>query len=95
MHVGAYGICEPQGTDLLEPDLFLVPLLAFDRKGYRLGQGGGYYDATIKAYRDKKEIQAIGIGYGMQAVVFNLPIEEHDQKMDLVITPEQVFDFRN
>ena len=44
---------EPVGEQALEPDIFIVPMLSFDRRGYRLGQGGGYYDATLSAYRKK------------------------------------------
>ena len=91
---GAYGIYEPVEGEAVEPNVFICPLLAFDRYGYRMGQGGGYYDATIAHYRAQKDITAIGVGYGQQAVLFNLPIEEHDQKMDYVLTPEGMIDHR-
>ena len=45
MHQGAFGIQEPADSEDVQPDIVLAPLLAFDQKGYRLGQGGGYYDA--------------------------------------------------
>ena len=89
---GAYGIMEPNTDDFIEPDIFIVPMLSFDRKGYRLGQGGGYYDATLAYYRDMKEITAIGIGYAHQAVLFTLPVEDHDQKMDYILTPQGITD---
>ncbi len=92
---GMYGVFVPPKEDLVEPDILLVPLLAFDRKGYRLGRGGGHYDATLSALRAKKTVLAIGIGYAAQAVLFNLPVEDHDQKMDMIITPNGVMDFRN
>ncbi len=85
---GAFGIMEPATQDWVEPDIVIVPLLAFDRRGYRLGHGGGYYDTTLKALRDKKEIVAVGIAYAQEAVLFNLPVEEHDQRLDWVITPQ-------
>ena len=81
---------EPEGEQALEPDIFIVPMLSFDRRGYRLGQGGGYYDATLSAYRKKKSVQAIGIGYAAQAVLFTLPVELHDQKMDWILTPKTI-----
>jgi 5-formyltetrahydrofolate cyclo-ligase len=85
---GPYGILEPAArTEELLPDILLVPLLAYDRRGSRLGQGGGYYDATITALRAQKPIQAVGVAYASQAVLFNLPVEDHDQKLDWVITP--------
>ncbi|MCB1652318.1 MAG: 5-formyltetrahydrofolate cyclo-ligase [Alphaproteobacteria bacterium] len=91
---GAFGIMEPQGSEAISPDIIIVPLLAFDRRGYRLGQGGGYYDATLEALRAQKQVQAVGIGYASQAVLFPLPIEEHDQKLDWILTPHAITDHR-
>ncbi len=87
---GTFGIMEPQGGQTVLPDVFLVPLLAFDRHGFRLGYGGGHYDATLSSVRAQKDVLAIGVGYGAQAVLFNLPIEDHDQKLDYILT-EQSF----
>jgi 5-formyltetrahydrofolate cyclo-ligase len=94
MEKNAIGIPEPQGTKSLEPDIVLAPLLAFDQKGYRLGQGGGYYDATIGNLRRHKEITYIGLGYAEQAVLLKLPREEHDIPLDYVVTPKGVMDFK-
>jgi len=80
-------------TQWLEPDIFLIPLLAFDQQGYRLGYGGGYYDATLDYYRQKKDITAIGLAYAKQACLFNLPSEEHDIKMDWIITEQKALRF--
>lgn len=93
MEKGAYDILQPVKKVWVEPDIMLVPLLAFDRKGYRLGQGGGYYDATIRHYRSRKDILAIGVAYAEQAVLFDLPRESHDEKLDMVITPQGVHRF--
>lgn len=84
---GEFSALEPVSKTPVEPDILIVPLLAFDRHGYRLGYGGGYYDATIKALRSKKDITVVGMGYAQQAVLFNLPVEDHDQRMDWIITP--------
>ncbi len=84
---GAYGIAEPVNQESLAPDIIIVPLLSFDRRGYRLGQGGGYYDATLEHWRAQKEIVAVGIGYAGQACLFPLPVDDHDHKMDYIITP--------
>ncbi|PZQ44235.1 MAG: 5-formyltetrahydrofolate cyclo-ligase [Micavibrio aeruginosavorus] len=92
---GNYGVFVPPDEKLVEPDVLLVPLLAFDRKGNRLGRGGGHYDATIAKLRATRDILTIGIAYAAQAVLFNLPVEEHDQKMDMIITPSGVHDFRS
>ncbi len=88
---GPYGIQQPvqnEKTQWLEPDIVIVPFLAFDRRGGRLGYGGGYYDATLKELRAKKSVTAVGLGYAQQAVLFNLPAEEHDERLDWVITPQ-------
>lgn len=86
---GPFGIMQPGGKHKwVKPDIIIVPLLAFDRQGYRLGYGGGYYDATLAALRKKREVIAVGVGYAQQAVIFNLPREPHDQRMDWIITPQ-------
>lgn len=90
---GAFGIYEPQNGDLVEPDVFLVPMLAFDQRGGRLGYGGGYYDATLSAYKAKKDILAVGLAYAQQACLFNLPAEEHDIPMDLIVTEQKIYRF--
>ncbi|QQG35462.1 MAG: 5-formyltetrahydrofolate cyclo-ligase [Micavibrio aeruginosavorus] len=90
---GPFGIMQPEinrDSVWVEPDIVVVPMLAFDRQGHRLGYGGGYYDATLAALRARKPVQAVAIGYSTQAVLFNLPSEPHDQKMDWVITPNRV-----
>lgn len=91
---GTYGILEPSQKEFITPDILLIPLLAFDRHGYRLGYGGGYYDATLAKLRAEKDILAVGVGYSTQAVLFNLPREEHDQALDWIITPKSAQEFR-
>lgn len=71
----------------VEPDIMILPLLAFDRRGMRLGRGGGYFDATLEYLRACKPVTAVGVAYGQQACLFNLPAEPHDQRLDWVITP--------
>lgn len=68
------------------PDLILVPLLAFDKTGHRLGYGGGYYDRTLAALRkEASQPLAIGVAYGFQEVAA-LPAEAHDTKLDGILT---------
>jgi len=92
---GAFGILEPSIQKWITPDIIIVPLLAFDRRGYRLGFGGGYYDATLQNLRAQKEITSIGLAYAQQSCLFNLPVEPHDEKLDWVITPQDAHDFRD
>ncbi|MFK7840064.1 MAG: 5-formyltetrahydrofolate cyclo-ligase [Bdellovibrionales bacterium] len=89
MTANEFGIEEPKNSSPADPDIILVPLLAFDRRGTRLGQGGGYYDATLAHYRAQKDILAIGVAFSQQAVLFNLPKEDHDEPLDWVITPKE------
>jgi 5-formyltetrahydrofolate cyclo-ligase len=74
----------------VEPDVLLVPLMAFDRQGYRLGYGGGFYDRTLELLRAKKTITAIGVAYSAQEVD-SVPHDSHDQKLDFVMTEKGVF----
>jgi 5-formyltetrahydrofolate cyclo-ligase len=78
----------PASAEVVEPDLLLVPLLAFDDRGGRLGYGGGYYDRTLAALRGAgKKILAVGVAYGAQRWPA-LPMDEHDQRLDWVITEQ-------
>lgn len=85
---GLMGTPEPQ-TDkpFLTPDILLVPLLGFDRKGLRLGQGGGFYDRTLESLRATHKVTAIGIAYAAQEVS-SLPFLAHDQKLDAIVTEQ-------
>lgn len=92
---GEYGIMTPPVMEEVQPDIVVVPMLAFDRKGQRLGRGAGHYDATLAVLRQKRDILAVGVAYASQIVLFNLPGEVHDQKLDLVVTPAGIHDFRD
>ena len=93
---GRYDVQHPRidaNTYWLDPDIVVVPMLAFDQRGYRLGFGGGYYDATLRKLRAGKQVSAIGVAYAQQACLFPLPAEPHDEKLDYVITPQGVRSF--
>jgi 5-formyltetrahydrofolate cyclo-ligase len=78
----------PQPTDdaeLVEPDVLLVPMMAFDAQGFRLGYGGGFYDRTLEMLRSKKPITAIGVAYSAQEVD-SVAHDSHDQALDYVLT---------
>lgn len=87
---GAHGTRQPaQGATCIIPEVVLVPLLAFDRLGYRLGYGGGYYDRTIAQLRatTPKPPLFVGVGFSMQELP-EIPREAHDQKLDGILTED-------
>jgi 5-formyltetrahydrofolate cyclo-ligase len=85
-----YGIAHPPSDAvMIEPDVLLVPLLAFDRRHYRLGYGAGYYDRTLAALRARKKILAIGVAYSAQQVA-EVPVDGWDEALDLVLTEHGV-----
>jgi 5-formyltetrahydrofolate cyclo-ligase len=91
---GVWGIREPKpDAPEVDPDILLVPLLAFDRAGHRLGYGAGYYDMTITALRARKPVTAVGIAYAAQEVS-TVPVTPRDARLDLVLTEREVIDFR-
>jgi len=91
---GQWGIREPDASaPELEPDIILVPLAAFDRRGFRIGYGAGYYDMTIGALRKRKPVIALGIAYAIQEVE-EVPVLPHDAQLDLVLTEREVIDCR-
>ncbi len=86
LETGRYGIREPlSSAPEVSPDVLFVPLAAFDRRGFRLGYGAGYYDSSLEALRREKAILAVGIAFSIQQVE-SVPTEPHDQRLDAVIT---------
>ena len=83
---GAHGTREPLANmPEVRPDIVLVPLLAFDRRGRRIGYGGGYYDRTLAKLRGNGGVVAVGIAFAAQAVD-ELPEEEFDARLDWIVT---------
>jgi 5-formyltetrahydrofolate cyclo-ligase len=91
---GVWGIREPppEAPEVF-PDILIVPLLAFDRAGHRVGYGAGYYDMTIARLRGMKTVTAIGIAYAAQEIG-DVPATERDAVLDLVLTEREIIDFR-
>ena len=88
------GIREPNpDAPEVEPDILLVPLLAFDRAGHRIGYGAGYYDMTITGLRAKKPVTAVGIAFAAQEIPV-VPATPRDARLDLVLTEKEVIDLR-
>lgn len=87
MAPAAWGIAEPLASRaVVVPDIVLVPLLAFDRTGQRLGYGGGYYDRTLHELRRLKPLVTVGIAYEEQRLDA-VPHLDYDQPLDWVLTP--------
>ena len=83
---GGFGLSEPsRDWPMLAPDVLIVPLLAFDPQGYRIGYGAGYYDRTIRGLRERKTIIAAGFAFSVQQFEA-LPHLAHDERLDWVVT---------
>jgi 5-formyltetrahydrofolate cyclo-ligase len=92
---GVWGIREPMPeAPQVDPDILLVPLLAFDRSGQRIGYGAGYYDLTIAQLRAKKPIVAVGLAFAAQEIA-HVPRTPFDAPLDLVLTEQATIDLRN
>jgi 5-formyltetrahydrofolate cyclo-ligase len=92
---GVWGIREPKAeAPEIFPDILIVPLLLFDRAGYRLGYGAGYYDMTIARLRAMKPVTAIGLAYAAQEIA-DVPKTPRDARLDLVLTEREIIDLRD
>ncbi len=92
LKVNKYGILEPlNAKKIMEPNIILVPLLAFDYRNYRLGYGKGYYDKYLNKYlKLNKKIMTIGIAFSFQK--YNkLPISNYDVKLDYILSEKGLF----
>ena len=91
---GHMNISEPQNKNkILNPELIFVPCLAFDKKGNRLGYGGGYYDRTLARFRNNnKKFVSIGYAFDGQKIPV-VPTDKFDMKLDYVITEKMLYTF--
>jgi 5-formyltetrahydrofolate cyclo-ligase len=83
---GPFGIPEVAEGPEVTPGILIAPLLAFDRRCYRLGYGGGHYDRTLASLRQNGAITAIGLAFDEQEVA-EVPIGPYDQPLDWILTP--------
>ena len=89
MAAGAFGALVPQDPVWVPPQVVIVPLLAFDARGFRLGYGGGFYDRTLAGLPG-----AVRIGYAFAAQEVNeVPIDAFDQRLDVIVTEQGVREF--
>lgn len=86
---GLYGeAIPPLDAETMSPDLLIVPGLAFDREGFRLGYGAGYYDRTLASLRAQKAVIAVGLAYSGQ-LVSEVPREGTDEPLDWIVTEDE------
>ncbi len=83
----------PPEAGEVDPDIMLVPLAAFDRKGDRIGYGAGYYDMTIAGLKARKSLVTVGLAFAAQEAAL-VPASSHDERLDFVMTERETIDFR-
>ncbi|MDF1854677.1 5-formyltetrahydrofolate cyclo-ligase [Pseudooceanicola sp.] len=86
---GPFGAAVPEFCDWITPEILIVPLVAFDRTGNRLGYGGGFYDRTLAALRAAGPVLAIGFAWAAQEVAA-LPLEPTDERLDMLVTEKGI-----
>lgn len=91
MKEGSFGTKVPAVNAFFEPEVVIVPLVAFDWRGGRLGYGGGFYDRTLEPLRSRRATLAIGFAYADQAAEA-LPLESTDQPLDMIVTEIEIMD---
>ncbi|MEP2030976.1 MAG: 5-formyltetrahydrofolate cyclo-ligase [Paracoccaceae bacterium] len=90
---GPFGALVPEVDEYMEPEILIVPLVAYDLQGGRLGYGGGFYDRTLELLRAKRSTLAIGFAFSAQQTD-ELPLEATDQPLDMIVTEHDVIGFR-
>jgi 5-formyltetrahydrofolate cyclo-ligase len=85
MVAGDFGALIPAEGPWVEPAVVIVPLLAFDARGFRLGYGGGFYDRTLQGLRSRGPVVAVGFAFAAQEVAA-VPVDQYDQRLDAVVT---------
>jgi 5-formyltetrahydrofolate cyclo-ligase len=92
---GPFGTAHPTPrAEAVTPDVLLLPLIAYDKTGHRLGYGAGYYDRTVQALRDRHAIVVIGLAYDEQEIDA-VPAGSHDQRLDAIITDKRAVWFNS
>jgi 5-formyltetrahydrofolate cyclo-ligase len=90
MVAGTYGAQVPQVSNPVVPDVLIVPLVAFNRAGHRLGYGGGFYDRTLAKLRETRDVFAVGFAYSGQEMS-DFPVGQFDVPLDAIVTETEVF----
>lgn len=89
---GEFGALIPAEGPWLTPEVLIVPLVGWDRRGFRLGYGGGFYDRTLEGLRAQQPTWAAGFAFAAQELA-DLPIEPTDQRLDALITESETLLF--
>jgi 5-formyltetrahydrofolate cyclo-ligase len=93
LEAGVFGTLQPSARhETVEPDALLVPLLACDGDGWRLGYGGGFYDRTLQGLRARRKVTAMGVGFDAQLVA-EVPHGPDDQRLDWMLTDRRACAF--
>jgi 5-formyltetrahydrofolate cyclo-ligase len=91
---GVFGTLHPSPKrEVLEPDALIVPLLACDNDGWRLGYGGGFYDRTLRGLRARKRIIAMGVAFDAQLLSEAVPHGPDDERLDWLLTDKRACAF--
>jgi 5-formyltetrahydrofolate cyclo-ligase len=95
LQAGSFGVLAPIVTmPQIIPNIVVTPLLAADRRGHRLGYGGGYYDRSLATLRSSSGVTAVGIGYDFQ-YCHRIPQNRDDEPLDWLVTDRHVYEFKN
>ena len=89
LYLNKYGIPEPERKKKVKPNIFLIPLVAFDKELNRLGYGGGYYDRLLKK-KENINIVKIGLALSCQKVI-KVPTDKFDKKLDYIVTERNLY----
>ena len=89
LKINKFGIPEPVSSQILYPDILLVPLVGYDKNLNRLGYGGGFYDRYIEKIDKIKKVTKIGLAFSYQKIKY-VPIDQYDKKLDLIITEKEI-----
>ncbi len=92
MVTGPFGARIPARADYLRPEVLITPLVAFDRRGYRLGYGGGFYDRSIEMLTLAEEPHAVGLAFAAQELP-DVPVGRNDRRLDALVTENEVLRF--
>ncbi len=84
-----YGIPEPLKKKIVIPDTLLVPIVAYDKKLFRLGYGGGFYDRYISKIQKKNKLFSVGLAFSFQKID-KVPVNKYDKRLNVILTEKGI-----